>query len=384
MINSLISHHNGSIENIRTLPASYYTSEAVLNQEKRSLFYKHWQFVGHVAQIPTPGDYITVTIFDQNVILSRAKNNEIKAYYNVCPHRGHQLVEEGSSGKKRAFTCPYHAWTYSLDGKLMGARGVHDATGIKKSDICLFDIRVATLVDFIFINFDPHAQPFHEFYPGLEAQLRQADPRIESYHPIYPENNGKEMRKSYWNANWKVLIDNFLECYHCETAHPSFSKKLCIPATERQVHEHFTHEITPLSPEPEDWTHPINLEYDTAESHFWFLYPNTAIGRAAGVPNYYISRFDPLTAETTTRATIAIMPDWSDPDAPNRAKLRLEAGKQTGEEDQALCESVQKGMHQLAFAQGWYINDPDAHNISEHALQYFHDLYLRDMAGNRD
>ena len=214
----------------------------------------------------------------------------------------------------------------------------------------------------------------------MAEQLVEADPTITTYKPYFSDEDNKP-RQSYWNANWKVLIDNFLECYHCETAHPTFSKKLCIPATVRVVHEHYTHEVTPLSPEPEDWTHPIHLEYDALESHFWFLFPSTAIGRAAGVPNFYISRFDPLTAETTTRTTIAIIPaEWPDPEAPNRAKLRYEAGMITGQEDQVLCESVQKGMHQLAFKQGYYINDPEAHNISEHALQYFHELYLQAMA----
>ena len=379
MIKSPPSQLNGTSKNLRTLPASYYTSEEVLTQEKYSLFFKSWQFVGHVDELPNVGDYKTVSIFDQNIILTRTQISAIKAYYNVCPHRGHQLVEEDSSGQKRAFTCPYHAWTYSLDGKLQGARGVNEATGVDKSEICLFEIRVDQLIDFIFINLDPNAVPLNEFYPGLAEQLAEVDPTITSYKPYFSSDN-KKPRSSHWNANWKVLIDNFLECYHCETAHPTYSKKLCVPDTVRNVHEHYTHEVTPLSPEPSDWPHPVNLEHDALESHFWFLFPSTAIGRAAGVPNFYISRFDPLSVETTDRTTIAILPaEWSDPDAPRRAKMRLESGGVTGEEDQYLCENVQKGMHQLGFQQGWYINDPDAHNISEHALQYFHELYLDAM-----
>ena len=366
---------NGTPTNLRTLPATYYTSEAVLTQEKENLFFKSWQFVGHTDQIPNRGDFKTVTLFEQNIILTRTKTGEIKAYYNVCPHRGHQLVEPESCGQKRAFTCPYHAWTFTLEGKLQGARGVKEGSGVDKSEIGLFEVRVDRLLDFIFINLDPHAIPFHDYYPRLAEQLTAVAPDVVTYKPYFYGADEK-LRDSHWNANWKVLIDNFLECYHCETAHPTFSKKLCIPATVREIHDHFTHEVTPLSPEPEDWPHPVHLENDALESHFWFLFPSTAIGRAAGVPNFYISRFIPLTAETTTRSTIAIIPaEWPDEDAPRRARLRFETGSVTGQEDQVLCESVQKGMNQIGFKQGWYINDPNAHNISEHALQYFHALY---------
>ena len=376
MIESPIQTTPPLSDRTRTLGAKYYTREDILALEKEHLFFKHWQFVCHSAELAEPGAYKTVTIFDQNIILTRTKSGDIKAYFNVCPHRGHQLVEEGSSGTKRSFMCAYHAWTFALDGKLLGARGVHDETGVDKSQICLFNVRVDQLVDFVFVNLDPNAVPLNEYYPGLAEQLSEVAPDIREYKPIVRANSDEVTRPSHWNANWKVLLDNFLECYHCETAHPTYSKKLCVPATLRDVHEHYTHEVTPLSPEPSDWTHPVHLENDTLESHFWFLFPSTVIGRSAGVHNFYISRIDPISAEKTTRTTTAIMPEWPDADAPNRAKLRYERGAITGEEDQALCESVQKGMNQIGFREGWYINDPDAHNISEHALQYFHDLYL--------
>ena len=159
MIKSPSRPLNGTHSNIRTLAAGYYISEEILTQEKYTLFFKSWQFVGHTGELPNPGDYKTVSIFDQNIILTRTKVGEIKAYFNVCPHRGHQLVEADSSGTKRVFTCPYHAWTYALDGKLQGARGVKAASGVDKSEICLFEVRVEQLVDFIFINLDPTPSP---------------------------------------------------------------------------------------------------------------------------------------------------------------------------------------------------------------------------------
>lgn len=372
------SSHQPNAERQRTLAASYYTSEAVLEQEKTDLYFKYWQFVGHVGELAEPGAFKTVSIFDQNIILTRTKENEIKAYYNVCPHRGAQLVD--GKGSRRAFTCPYHAWTFGLDGELLTGRGTRSQSSFDSTKICLFEVKVDFLVGLIFINLDPESIPLKEFYPGLEEQMLAAAPEMDTYVPFY-RNEEKEPYVSNWNANWKILIDNFLECYHCENAHPSFSKKMCIPDTVRNVHEHFTHEVTPISPEPSDWGHPIDLENDALESHFWYLFPSTAIGRASGVPNFYVSRFDPISPAETNRIITFIVPPGitEDKDAMERARLRSEAGAITGQEDQVLCESVQKGMSQIGFQEGWYITDPDAHNISEHALRYFHDLYLDAM-----
>ena len=111
------------LTNMRTLAASYYTSDEVLTQEKRNLFFKTWQFVCHASELAEAGSYKTMTIFDQNIMLVRTQEGDLRGYFNVCPHRGHMLVE--GSGQKRAFTCPYHAWTFGLKGDLLGVCGVN-------------------------------------------------------------------------------------------------------------------------------------------------------------------------------------------------------------------------------------------------------------------
>ncbi|MFT5197172.1 MAG: phenylpropionate dioxygenase-like ring-hydroxylating dioxygenase large terminal subunit [Cellvibrionaceae bacterium] len=375
MMGKLAQHTYQSSGRVRSLDASYYINEEALKQERYSLFFKTWQFACHAADLAEPGSYQTISIFDQNIILVRTLEGEVKAHFNVCPHRGHQLVE--GCGEKRAFTCPYHAWTFGLDGELLGARGMKSAENVEKSDIGLFPVRVDQLHDLIFINLDPDAIPLNDYYPSLAEQIKEACPEVRDYVQ-YSRDGVKLKYPSEWNANWKVLIDNFLECYHCESAHPTFSDMLCIPDSIRNVYHHFTHEVTPLGRDPEKWPHPVNLEHDIAESHFWFLFPNTVIGRSAGVPNFYISRIEPNGPDKAIRTTIALRPpEWSDEDAPRRARLRSEWSVSTvGPEDQALCENVQRGMHQLGYQQGWYITTPDEHNISEHAIRYFHDLYL--------
>ena len=364
----------------RTLAAMYYTSDDILAEEKKHLFFKSWLYACHADELDKPGAYRTLSIFDQNIFLVRTKEGIIKGFYNVCPHRGHTLLE--GQGQKRGITCPYHAWTYSLDGQLIGARGVRSTSGVNKSQICLFSVRVDQILDFVFINLDPNAQPLDEFAPGLAEQVINACPDILSYR--LARNDGEELGHTYLcEANWKVMIDNYLECYHCESAHRTFSDMMDIPGSRFTLHQNYTFQVAPTAMKAENQAFPLNLEHDVTVGHFWFLFPNTVFGQFPGVPGFYISRFDPLSPDRTSRITTSLIPqEMPDPDASRRDRLRSDwTVNIVAQEDQALCENVQRGMHQLSFQQGYYITDPNAHNISEHAMRYFHDLYLQAMGG---
>ncbi len=362
-------------DRVRTLAADYYTSNEVLAAEKVKLFFKTWQFACHVDELAEPGMYRTLSIFDQNIFLVRTKAGEIKGFYNVCPHRGHTLLE--GQGQRKAITCLYHAWTYALDGQLLGARGVAAATGVEKQQICLFSVRVEQLLDFVFVNLDPHAQSLAEFAPGLADQILSVCPDVVSY-----KLTEQEFGYGYvCQANWKVMIDNYLECYHCETAHHSFNDMMNIPDSRFTLHRNYTYQVAPTAFKSENKAFPLNLEHDVTVGQFWFLFPNTVFGQFPGVPNFYLSRFDPISPNQTSRVTISLVPEtMPDPDAVRRDQLRAEWNANVvGIEDKLLCENVQRGMQQMGFEQGWYITDPDAHNISEHAMRYFHDLYLEAM-----
>lgn len=272
----------------RVLAANYYTSSDVLTAEKEQLFFKHWQYACHAAELAEPGSYRTLSIFDQSIILLRTQNGEIKAYYNVCPHRGHILLEGG--GQKRAITCPYHAWTFALDGRLLSARGT------KGSNICeeiaLFEIRVEQLLDFIFINLDPKAKPLADVAPGLAQQVLQAVPDVINYRPV--KQDEEAIGFGYLcESNWKVMVDNYLECYHCESAHKSFNDMMDIPNSRFELYPNYTFQVAPTAYKPDNAAFPLNLEHDVTVGHFWYLFPNTVFGQFPGVPGFYISRFEP-------------------------------------------------------------------------------------------
>ena len=196
-----------------TLPARYYTDAGIFEAEKPAIFYRTWHYAGHVSQVAEPGQFFTTRIHEQNVFVARGRDGELRAFFNVCAHRGHELLQ--GAGKKNVITCPYHAWAYDFDGRLVNARNSENVAGFDKCDFSLKPVRVEVFCGLVLINLDPDARPFAEQMAGLEDEIRQYLPRVDEL--------GFAQRDTYQvDANWKVLVDNFLECYHCAPAHKDF------------------------------------------------------------------------------------------------------------------------------------------------------------------
>ena len=151
----LLNKYQPDPERSYNLPARYYTDPEIFEREKEAIFFKTWQFVGHVEDLPEPGCYITTKIFDQNVVIIRGKDGHLRAFYNVCSHRAHELLE--GSGKEAKISCPYHGWTYELDGGLFSARGSEKVKGFEPSEFCLKTVRLEVFLNLIFVNLDPDA-----------------------------------------------------------------------------------------------------------------------------------------------------------------------------------------------------------------------------------
>ncbi|MBE7552332.1 MAG: aromatic ring-hydroxylating dioxygenase subunit alpha [Anaerolineales bacterium] len=199
-----------------TLPRQYYTSEQIFREETQRIFYERWLCVGRVEQIPNPGDYFVQQVGLESLIIVRTRAGEIRAHYNVCRHRGARLCSHNSQGHVRdSLQCPYHAWTYNLDGQLIGAPHMNEVPGFKKEDYPLHSAHVYTWEGFIFINLASEPQPFDDLFARLSekfaawniAKLRSA--RRIDYQV---------------QANWKLLVENYSECYHCPLVHPALSK----------------------------------------------------------------------------------------------------------------------------------------------------------------
>lgn len=198
------------IDQAFTMPGCFYTSEAVLDLEREQLFRKKWICLAREEEIPTVGDYLATQLADEPVVLIRIGRNQVKALSNVCRHRGMPLVE--GTGNLKKFTCSYHAWTYDLNGKLLRAPGVDEHHSEFLEKCRLPEFQCESWHGFIFVNLDAGASSF------LESEtVRDIEPMVEHMHI-------EDMRLIFsaeqeWDANWKCLVENFLEGYHLSTVH---------------------------------------------------------------------------------------------------------------------------------------------------------------------
>jgi choline monooxygenase len=197
-------------DHARTMPPSFYTSEAFHEVEREELFHKEWICLGRVGEIPNPGDYFTTELVGEQLIVARDQKGAVQVLSNVCRHRGN-LVAEGK-GNRRSFVCGYHAWTYDLDGRLKTAPLMKDVKTFDARKCNLPQMQSEVWNDFIFVNLDGTAEP-------LAPQLSKLDEILHNYHN--DERNLLFSDETVWNTNWKNLTENFMEGYHLFATHPT-------------------------------------------------------------------------------------------------------------------------------------------------------------------
>jgi phenylpropionate dioxygenase-like ring-hydroxylating dioxygenase large terminal subunit len=199
----------------RTPDGQVYWDPAVLRTELEHFFYRNWVNVGREESIPGAGDFFTRRIGRENVLFVRDTNGTIRGFYNLCRHRGTRVVLDSQGKGAHSFICPYHSWAYDLSGRLIGALHMKGQTGFDRADYGLHPIRVDTWGGFIWANLEPSA-------PDLRAQLGPFFERFDRF-PIAELRLGAS-RSYEVEANWKVLVENFSECYHCAPVHPALNR----------------------------------------------------------------------------------------------------------------------------------------------------------------
>jgi choline monooxygenase len=191
-----------------TLPPACYTSVEFHRREVSEIFLKCWNLVGRADYVKNPGDYFTHAVAGVSFIVMRGDDNRIRAFVNACRHRGAELLR--GEGNCRAIRCPYHSWTYNRDGSLRGPNGMQDTREFSASDFGLREIRLETWSGFLFVNFDPDAEP-------LRAYLGDLDSWTESYE--FQDMITVKRREFVIRANWKSYVENSLEHFHLPTVH---------------------------------------------------------------------------------------------------------------------------------------------------------------------
>jgi choline monooxygenase len=348
-----------------TLRARYYIDPAVAEREKEAVFYRSWNFVGHVEQLPEVGSYLACRVLDQDLFVIRGKDGELRAFYNVCKHRAHELVK--GQGRTKAIVCPYHAWSYHLDGRLRTARGSEKTADFDASEFCLSQVQVEVFCNFVFVNLDPEAPSLASQAPGLEAELRSYCPELEKLTFAH--------RLTYEvEANWKNVVDNYLECYHCTPAHPAF-----VDLVDIKSYRSVTHRI--YSSHTSQGGRADNKAYSFDEAGAtqqgfagWWLWPNLTVNTFPGCGNIMVMHVMPSGSETTLEHFDFYFLE-STPNEEEMAAIRY-IDEVLQVEDIGLVESVQRGLHSRGYDQGRFIVDKDRTEMSEHAVHHFHALVL--------
>lgn len=346
-----------------TMPARLYHDPAVLEEERQAIFHRSWLYVCAESEVAEPGAYVTAELVGQHVCVMRGEDGVLRAFFNVCQHRGHILLQgKGRIGK--LITCPYHAWAYDRTGALRAAPHCEGVKGFDKADFTLPAVRVEALCGFVFVNLDPTARPMAEVYPGLEEALHRFHPATE------PLNPACEVVFDI-GGNWKNVGDNFLECYHCAPAHKAFVDLVEMPSYRVETYENWSLQYGDCRT--------CNSAYDFPEgtgSVFvaLFIWPTTGIILFPGAPGVGIFTFVPTAAEVTHQVFAYYTPSLP-LNATEEASLAY-FREVLGPEDVALVENVQKGLHSLGYHQGRFIIDKRRDYTNEHAVHQFHTLVM--------
>lgn len=348
-----------------TIPSRYYLDPDIYRQEITRIFYKSWWYAGHVSQLANPGDRILTRIDDQSVFITRGNDTKLRAFYNVCQHRGHELVSE--SGNSNIIVCPYHAWSYDLTGKLQSARNTDKVHGFNKCEFSLKAVRVEVFCGMVFINLDENAAPLAELAAELESEIRQYCPAVDSLSFVRRDDFAIR-------CNWKVMVDNFLECYHCQPAHRDFVDLVDMNLYRSKVKGIYSSHISGSARTRDNSA----FKFKPGEVDFgfagWYLWPNLTIWIYPGDANMSVLQMLPHGAENTIEYQ-----DWFVPEAQTTEQLREAMDYQRDvlqPEDIALCESVQRGLKSRGYNQGRFVVDAERSEMSEHAVHHFQSMLI--------
>ena len=352
----------------RTLHRDYYLSDEIFRLERERIFAREWFCAGREEEIPAPGDWITRDVAGESVLVVRTREGRLAAHYNVCRHRGARLAPECSGGSfAGGIRCPYHSWTYTLEGALRtapflepplrtDAPATPDTKDPSKDDLALHPVGVDTWGGFIFV----HLEPAEALAAGrtLAAQLGGAADRVRRY-PLAELRVARSITYNVW-ANWKVMLENYNECYHCGPVHPELCR--LVPAFKQRGGADLDWERG-IPHREGAWTFTATgtsdrapfsgLDEDERVRHKGeLIYPNLLLSLSAEhVAAFYLRPYGP--AHTTIRCEFLFHPDemarpgFDPSDAVDFWEL-------VNQQDWTICESVQRGMSSRVFTTGYY------------------------------
>ena len=280
-----------------------------------------------LGQLAEPGTYFTLRAGDVPLVVVRDREGALAAFVNVCRHRGAEVVS--GAGRCTTLQCHYHAWTYGLDGALRAAPRADGS--LDRSELGLRGAQVDTWGPFIFVNADAHAPPLADTLGALPSLVHDGGIDVDAlaFHSRAPYS---------LEANWKVAVENFLECYHCAVAHPGFSEVVDVAPDSYR-----------LEPHPTFASHHVQLREGDGRGQFHMIWPNIKVNVMPGRPNLSIGPLVPVEPGRTDGFLDYFFGPAADP---GWVADYLALDDQVGAEDRALVESVQRGIRSRAFERG--------------------------------
>jgi nitrite reductase/ring-hydroxylating ferredoxin subunit len=316
---------------LQTLPWSWYSDPEVAALERERIFRRAWQYIGHLGELQGPGSYFSTQAGGVPVVVTLDRDGALRGFLNVCRHRG-TVVARGAE-KRGTLQCPYHAWTYGLDGELRAAPRSSQDPSFEAAGLCLRPVAVGTWGPFVFANPDPDSEPLADALGDIPEVVAAGGLDVGQlrFHSRFPY----ELR-----ANWKIAIENYLECYHCAVNHPSLvevidERSLRLESTGLRVSQ-----LAPAHRRVAEGTAPFDARGPLDSARYHLLLPATKLNSLPGHPN------------------LSIGPLW--PTAPDRCEGFLDyffgpgaddawiedlfaIDEVVGNEDTALIEAAQAG-----------------------------------------
>jgi choline monooxygenase len=337
---------------IRTLPFDWYVDPAVLRVEEEQVFARTWQYAGRAARVAEPGRMIAARAGHVPVLVVRGRDDALRGFVNVCRHRGFVLCE--GEAQRETIQCPYHAWTYDLDGSLRNAPRADREVDFDRDELGLVPVAVDTWGPFLFVNPDPDTEPLADHLGELPAILAETGIDLDALAFAF------RGEPDPYAANWKVIVENFLECYHCSVAHPTLAKAIDVGADAYLLETRPTFSSQRAAPR-NGGGGVYDASGEIERGQFHLLFPNTTINVMPGRPNLSIG---PVLPDGSTR-TVRYLDYFFAPGLDDGWRTEfMELDALVGAEDRVLVERVQAGIGSGALAEGRLL--PESERLVAH------------------
>ena len=350
------------LEDASTIPSSWYTDSRVADLEARTVFSRSWQMIGRAEQVKEPGQYVSAAIAGEPVVAVRGNDGKLRAFFNVCRHHAAEVMTQ-PCGKTNLLRCPYHGWTYSLEGELKGTPDFSGVRGFEKEKNGLVAIAAEEWESWVFVRLEPEGPSLSRF---LGAEL------VDQCRPLaFGDLHWAERRHYLFDCNWKVFVDNYLDGgYHVPHLHKGLDSVLDYGRYTIENGERFCLQKSPVvvaGAEPETGA----VRRGEWANYYW-IYPNFMVNWYEGVMDTNLVL--PIGVDRTEVIFDFYFSDVTTEEARRKNIASINVGQRIQDEDTAICKSVQTGLKSRAYRTGRLSVRREA---GEHL---FHRLLARDLA----